>query len=562
MLDPGVIQERIPTLRHGSPIVRRPWPIIDAVRPRELGVLAVIHQQHVAVPRIAAQNGHAAELLRIIRELSFWIDHERVIAAQALQNNVQVAGHVGRISVDSHHHLVRQAVVGKILEAYRDRVVGLAALDHHRRAADDGALDIQISQRQQRIAVVIRRNDGPVAGNERIGHDPRSVKRAGQRVAGDFALGVDRQVLDAAQRVERVLIDDVEQRAVRPRSGEDQIVVVRSRGEDHRVVIDTRRRAPDQGQVDVPRSGGRVRRIRIGNRYRNRIAAALGIDRQGRRIHEQDVRAAVDGDRKVVDAVQPGLVVLIPSDDCDRVVAVGAVDERAQRRTDRQRFDVVETDRLVPTDHHTAFVTFRPRVHGADADPGDVQHVARRGADRIAAIDEDRNRTGRDVERVVAIVAQHAERFDVAQREVHRQQGADLHYRRGDRRVDRDRLAVGRAVDLERIPVVHVEVVDQERLRRQDVDHRRIAGNDRGVPDRGRRDVVSGPCVNSVDRNAGVPVIGVDLLDAPHVDIRQPGARGVNIRVADPPKRQHVHVVATQPHAVRAVPALHNTVPG
>ena len=112
-------------------------------------MLAVIHQQHVAISGITPEHRDAHPALIP----HFRIDGEPVVTPQTLENNVGVASHIRRIAgdaghvADADHNLVCRTVSGQVFVTDRDPVVRRAALNDDRRTADHGVLDIVVSER-------------------------------------------------------------------------------------------------------------------------------------------------------------------------------------------------------------------------------------------------------------------------------------------------------------------------------------------------------------------------------------------------------------------------------
>src|SRR5262249_12987410 len=130
----------------------------------------------------------------------------------------------------------------------------------------------------------------------------------------------------------------------------------------------------------------------------------------------EEVGAGVDRHREVLHAVGGRGVGVVAGDDRDDVVAVGAVDHRRAAAADAQRLDVDEADRLVGVDLEAARVAGRAgrEGHGVGGDCDDVEQVAGRHADGVAAVDGDGHRGRRgDVEGVAAGQAVDLEALDV-----------------------------------------------------------------------------------------------------------------------------------------------------
>ena len=189
---------------------------------------------------------------------------------------------------------------------------------------------------------------------------------------------------------------------------------------DAQAIADFRRRrqAACDKHVDVP----------IYQRHRGRrcaqshvVVAGQPVDEHERSIDPEDLGAGVDRRGKVLIAVGADehrrRRQLVASDHRDLVVGLGAVDDGLGRAEDAEGLDVVETDPLVGTDEEAAFVGLRAGLedHGIGNDgPDDVDQIAGRDADRIAAVDEHGDFAGGDVERVVAFQTPDLERLDPA----------------------------------------------------------------------------------------------------------------------------------------------------
>ena len=217
---------------------------------------------------------------------------------------------------------------------------------------------------------------GGVAGGE-----------AGQRGRGEGADG-NRAIVDR-------LIEDQDTR-ISPRRGvsseiragclEDQPVAGRGWSAGHK-------------EVDVP-----IGPVRCGRADHHVVVAGQGVNVDRGHVDVEDLRPVVDRDGEVPHAVGGRVVAVVAGDDGDVVVAVGAEDDqRPAAAVYGELLDVVEAHPLVAAHQEPAFVVLGSRLEADRIAPGDdVQQIARRDADGIAAVDEDRNRARGNVEDVVA----------------------------------------------------------------------------------------------------------------------------------------------------------------
>ena len=340
-------------------------------------------------------------------------------------------------------------------------------------------------------------DDGVIAS--RIEHGQgiiRSLAIVNQRLESAFARGV---FVAAANRAgHHKALDQMNQRVIRSARAGRRVDAQGARFRRQRLVPHARRsrrfelkhialvaghrrRRPSRDPgVNVP--GDRVATDRIRRRgpehhivvTRHRIDVQVDGRIRSLVVDPQDLDAVVDRRREVLVAVRRGkpqrIGQLRPSDDCDVVVAVGAHDHRTVESRHLSGFDVVVADPSIGADADPTLVRFGPGLEDHCPAAGEhIELVARRLTDRVAAVDEQRDRPGDHVERVVAFEAEDLQRL-VAD------EGHDTVVARIVQVVDAD--AAGRDADVKGLRQ-RVSDHDQRVLARVQIDIHRCAD---GVP--------------------------------------------------------------------------------
>jgi len=205
--------------------------------------------------------------------------------------------------------------------------------------------------------------------------------------------------------------------------------------------------------MHVPRDRVAADRIDRGRAEDDVVVTRQGIHIQVHReiqrvvIDPQDLDPVVDGGRKVLVTIRRGVPQRIgqfgPGDDRDIVVAVGPHDDRTIESGHLSGFDMVKADPGVAADQNPSLVRFWSGFEDhRTAAAQNIEAVAGGLADRIAAVDEHRDRTRHHVERVVAFQAEHRQRFVVLprHRSVHHSIVAVVYHDTARRDVDVERL--------------------------------------------------------------------------------------------------------------------------